>query len=71
MRSVGIIGDIKEEGDSSKLRRAARYAAGRGRERAHLLSDKYLQRRLLGVLALEWRIVRSEEICHYTPWRTH
>ena len=65
-----MVWDIKEEGDSSKLRRAIRYAAGRGREQAHLLADKRLQSRVLAVVALEWRIALLEEICHYYPWRT-
>jgi len=65
-----MIRDIKEEGDSSKLRRAIRYAAGRGREQAHLVTDKRLQRRVLAEVASEWRIAPPEELCHYCPWRT-
>lgn len=37
MRSVAMIRDIKEEGDSSKLHRAARYAAIGERERPHAI----------------------------------
>src|ERR1041385_3083815 len=37
IRSVGVMArDIKEEGDSSKLHRAARYAATDGGEQAHV-----------------------------------
>src|SRR6266513_2919461 len=35
IRSVAIVRDIKEEGDSSKLHSAPRYAAIGGREQAH------------------------------------
>src|SRR2546422_11463861 len=36
IRSVAMVGDIKEEEDSSKLHHAARIAAGNEGERAHL-----------------------------------
>jgi len=65
-----MVWDIKEEGDSSKLRRAIRYAAGRGGEQAHLVVDKHLQSHALAEVALEWRIAFLEELCHYCPWRT-
>ena len=41
-----------------------------GRERAHLVTDKRLQRRVLAEVASEWRIAPPEELCHYCPWRT-
>jgi len=56
-----MIRDIKEEEESSKLRRAVRSAAGAQREEAHALSDNLLMQHALAKLAPESHYTGREE----------